>query len=281
MIVALIDNGSLEPAAHRGLRTLAAALGRATDTVVHAVSWKHSDRIPAAALDGTPAWTLATFVRQMHALGQRDFLFVPLFLSAQGAIGSALRRDLEKLRADLGDFEAHFADGLAARGVLPAILADRVRETLHATGLVRPPVVLVDHGGPSTASAALRDRLGADLRALLGREIGPLAVASMEGDHPPLLADQLRASALAGRDVIVALLFLLPGRHAGPGGDIAQICADAAAAPDIVPGADAGAHAAGPRPHLTDLIAHHPLALEALTAALRAALRPVHVPLSA
>lgn len=281
MIVALIDNGSLEPAAHRGLRTLAAALGRATDTVVHAVSWKHSDRIPAAALDGTPAWTLATFVRQMHALGQREFLFVPLFLSAQGAIGSALRRDLEKLRADLGDFEAHFADGLAARGVLPAILADRIRATLAAATLTRPLVVLVDHGGPSPASAALRDRLGADLRSLLGREIGPLVVASMEGDHPPLLADQLRDPALADRDIVVALLFLLPGRHAGPGGDIAQICADAAAAPHLAPGAQAGTRTAGPRPHLTDLIAHHPLALEALTAALRAALRPVHVPLSA
>lgn len=280
MIVALIDNGSLEPAAHRGLRVLAAALGRATDTDVHAVSWKHSDRIAAADLDGTPAWTLATFIPQMHALGQREFLFVPLFLSAQGAIGSALRRDLEKLRADLGDFKFHFTDGLAASGVLPAILAGRIREILAAAKLARPPVVLVDHGGPSAASAALRDHLGTDIRSLLGREIGPLAVASMEGEHPPLLADQLRDPALAGRDVIVALLFLLPGRHAGPGGDIAQICA-AASAPEAHPGAKADTRPAGPRPHLTDLIAHHPLALEALTAALRAALRPLHVPLSA
>ncbi len=275
MIVALVDNGSLEPAAHRGLRQLAVALGRATDSVVHAVSWKHSDRIPATELDGTPAWTLATFVRQMHALGQREFLFVPLFLSAQGAIGSALRRDLERLREELGGFDFHFTDGLAARGVLPAILADRIRESLRTNRLVRPPVVLVDHGGPSAASAALRDRLGADVTALLGREIGPLSVASMEGDHPPLLADQLDAPALAGRDVIVALLFLLPGRHAGPGGDIAQICAAAASDRTGVP------RPAPVRPHLTDLIAHHPLALEALTAALRAALRPLHVSLSA
>ena len=56
MIVALIDNGSLDPAAHRNLRAVARALTARAGVTVHAVSWKHSDRIPAATLDGTPAW---------------------------------------------------------------------------------------------------------------------------------------------------------------------------------------------------------------------------------
>src|SRR5687768_18363574 len=89
MIVALIDNGSLEPAAHRNLRAVAAALSARTGVNVHAVSWKHSDRIAPAALDGAPAWTLAAFVRSLTTLGQREFVFVPFFVSAQGAIGSA------------------------------------------------------------------------------------------------------------------------------------------------------------------------------------------------
>ena len=83
MIVALIDNGSLEPAAHHNLRRVAAALSDATTTLVHAVSWKHSDRIAPADLGGTPAWTLGSFVRAMHALGQRDFLFVPFGVPAR------------------------------------------------------------------------------------------------------------------------------------------------------------------------------------------------------
>src|SRR5215211_5166651 len=102
MIVALIDNGSLEPAAHRNLRAVAATLSATVNVVVHAVSWKHRDRIPLAQLGGTPAWTLQPFVRSLFALGQREFVFVPFFISAQGAIGSALRRDIEHLQRELG-----------------------------------------------------------------------------------------------------------------------------------------------------------------------------------
>jgi hypothetical protein len=69
MIVALIDNGSIEPAAQRNLRAVAAALSERAGVAVDAVSWKHSDRIPAAALDGVPAWTLAPWVRAHLARG--------------------------------------------------------------------------------------------------------------------------------------------------------------------------------------------------------------------
>ncbi len=251
MIVALIDNGSLEPAAHQNLRAVAAVLAKRTGTAVHAVSWKHSDRIAPADLDGTPAWTLGNFLRSMHALGQREFAFVPFFISPQGAIGSALRGDLEKLQLELGGFDFSFTPGLAERGAIPAIVAARIREALAAQRLPRPPVVLVDHGGPSPASAALRDRVAEQIRTLLGREIASLTAASMEGAHPPLLADVLRTPAFANRDVIVAPLFLSPGRHAGPEGDIVQICA---ASP---------AHC-----HLTPLVGTHPLATTTLAVAL-------------
>lgn len=261
MIVALIDNGSLEPAAHRNLRAVAAALSERSRTLVHAVSWKHSDRIAAAALDDTPAWTLGAFIRAMHGLGQREFVFVPFFISAQGAIGSALRADLERLQTDLGGFDFTFTAGLAAHEALVAIAAARIRETLAAPHLARPPVIVVDHGGPSAASAALRDRVAVELRARLGREVGPLAGASMEGAHPPLLAEQLQAPGFAGHDVIVAPLFLSPGRHAGPGGDIATICAES-----------------GTRCHVTELIGTHPLAVETLAAALRDTVSTLHDP---
>lgn len=261
MIVALIDNGSLEPAAHLNLRAVAAALSARTGTVVHAVSWKHSDRIAPAELGDTPAWTLASFVRAMVALGQREFIFVPFFISAQGAIGSALRSDLEKLQAELPNFEVAFTDGLAAREVIPAIVSARIREVIASRRLVAPPVIVVDHGGPSTASATLRDELAKEIRHQLGGSIGSLAAASMEGRHPPLLADQLSAADFAKRDVVVAPLFLSPGRHAGPNGDVAQICAASEA-----------------RCHLTGLVGAHPLAIGALAAALQDTLSARHAP---
>ena len=64
---------------------------------VEAVSWKHSSRIPPRDLGGTPAQTLAPWVRRNVSEGEREFLFIPFFISPQGAIGSLLRRDLEAL----------------------------------------------------------------------------------------------------------------------------------------------------------------------------------------
>ena len=258
MIIALIDNGSLEPAAHRNLRALAAALSARTGTRVHAISWKHSDRIAPDALGGLRAWTLASFVRQMVALGQREFLFVPFFISAQGAIGTALRNDLERLQSEVGEFEFGFTPGLADRGVLPTIVADRIRETIAQRALAHPPVLLVDHGGPSLASATLRDRISDEVRRELGVEIGPLVAVSMEGKHPPLLADELRRTEFVERDVVVARLFLSPGRHAGEHGDVARLCLESSA-----------------RCHLTDLVGTHPAVVDALAAALRDSRRAI------
>lgn len=261
MILALIDNGSLEPAATLNLRSVAAALSRRCGAEVHPVSWKHSDRIPAADLGGKRAWTLNGFVREHVARGERRFLFVPFFISAQGAIGSALRHELEALQAELPRFDFTFLPGLAALRIIPRLVAGRIRETLTATGLARPPVVIVDHGGPARASADLRDRLSQEIRTELGPDVDSLAAASMEGCFPPLLTDLLRGPSLAGRAVIVAPLFLSPGRHAGPGGDIARICRESPA-----------------RCHLTALVGTHPLALDALAAALQPALAQFHTP---
>lgn len=267
MIVALIDNGSLEPAAQLNLRAVAAALSKRAGVSVEAVSWKHSDRVPIDLLGGTSAWTLAPFVRAQIARGEREFVFVPFFISAQGAIGSALRADLEKLQREFepqNRFEFTFTSGLAAESAIADIVAARVRETIALQGLHRPPVVLVDHGGPSPTSAALRDSLAEEVRALLGVEIGPLAAASMEGRHGPLLTEQLTVSHFAHGDIVVAPLFLSPGRHAGDDGDVRQICR---MAEDESPTLHC---------HLTGLVGTHPSAIEPLSRALRETLQNFH-----
>lgn len=267
MKVALVDNGSLEPAAHEGLRAAAAAISERAGIPVDSVSWKHSDRIAAAALGGVPARTLAPWIRAQVAGGERDFLLVPFFISPQGAIGSALARDLAVLQGETGGFEYRFTGGLAGGEALAAIVSDRVREAIAARGLHNPPVIVVDHGGPSRASAEVRDETADAARDLLVGEIGPLVSASMESpDGPgyafnhPLLAEALTAPRFASGDVLIAPLFLLPGRHAGPGGDLEAI---ARAAQGRSPGL---------RCHFTGLVGTHPLAIEALSGALSRAL---------
>jgi sirohydrochlorin ferrochelatase len=265
MKVVLVDNGSLEPSAHRGLRAVAAAIGRRSGVPVDAVSWKHSDRIAAAALDGSPAWTLEPWVRDQVSSGEREFLFVPFFISPQGAIGSSLRHDLALLQEKTGGVEFSFTDGLAESGALAPVVADRVRTAAAERQLARPAVVVVDHGGPSRVSADIRNAVADAVRADLGISIARMTAASMESpDGPgfdfnrPLLIDALREA--GSGDVLIAPLFLLPGRHAGLNGDLRRIALTAeGAAPDL-------------RCHFAELVGSHPAVIEALAGAVTRAL---------
>jgi sirohydrochlorin ferrochelatase len=265
--IALIDNGSLEPAAHESLRAAALAIGERTGVAVEAVSWKHSDRIAASSLKGGAARVLAAWVCSQVASGEREFLFIPFFVSPQGAIGSALRMDLEALQAEAGRFDFSFTDSLSGGDALAAIVADLVREAARANGLRRPAVIVVDHGGPSRNSSVVRDRVADAVRAELGGSFGRLSPASMESPqgpefdfNRPLLCDALGSREVVSGDVVIAPLFLSPGRHAGPGGDLERI---ARAAEDRSPGL---------RCHFTKLVGSHPLAVETLAGALARAL---------
>jgi hypothetical protein len=266
MRIALLDNGSLEPASHRNLRAVAAAVAARTGLVVEAVSWRHSDRIPAEELDGAPAPALLPWMRARLREGEREFVFLPFFISGEGAIATAVRSDLETLRRAGAGFAYAFTAGLApADETGGEIVAAGVRETIAARALRRPAVVVVDHGGPVRASAILRDRVAALARDRLGDAVSAVAAASLESpDGPdfafnqPLLAAQLGYPGFDRGDVVVAPLFLSPGRHAGPDGDLAQI---ARAAEARWPGL---------RCHFTGLVGRHPLAAGALARNLRA-----------
>jgi sirohydrochlorin ferrochelatase len=267
MKVVLVDNGSLEAAAHDGLRAAAASIGERAGVPVEAVSWRHSNRIPPGALKGGPGRTLAPWIRAQVLDGEREFLFVPFFISPQGAIGSSLCRELGRLREETGGFDFSFTGGLADGPALPSIVSDRVRDTLAAARLRRPAVIVVDHGGPARASADIRDAVALAVRGELGGDIGPLAAASMESPggagfdfNRPLLADALAAGGFDSGDVVIAPLFLLPGRHAGPGGDLEGI---ARAAQERSPRL---------RCHFTGLVGSHPIAIETLAGALSRAL---------
>jgi hypothetical protein len=82
----------------------------------------------------------------------------------------------------------------------------------------------------------VRTRLAEELRELLGRRASHVGAASMErreGDayafNEPLLERALIEPPFDEGEVLLAMAFLLPGRHAGEGGDVEQIVRHACA----------------------------------------------------
>ncbi len=245
----LFDNGSLRADSIRALRTLAARLAARLGHPVQAVSLLHSTRVPAAELDGVPARLLEPALDAWFTASPRGrALLLPLFFGPSGALTDYLPERLASLAVRHPETRAVLAEALVRPEEEPAelvaILADRVRAVLRERGWRQARVVLCDHGSPARAVTAVRDRLAARLGAALAGEVEMVAPASMErreGEafafNEPLLATRLATAPFDAGEVVVALQFLSPGRHAGPGGDVAGICA----------AAEASARAAGRR----------------------------------
>ena len=268
----LFDNGSLRAEPALGLRRVAVALAARAGREVRAVSLQHSDRVPAAALGGEPAELLAPALGKFLAAnpaGAADLL--PLFLGPSAAVtelaagmARALQAKFPRAALRLAPCLVDTADGADRR--VARILAERVRAAAREAGWAKPKVLLTDHGSPTPAVTDVRDHLVAQLRAELGGGAEAVGAASMErrdgaefGFNEPLLARALRAEPFGAGEVVVALQFLLPGRHAGPDGDIAEICSAAEA------------QRPGLRTRLTEPLGEHPLLIEVLADRLAAA----------
>jgi hypothetical protein len=256
----LVDNGSLQPAATLALRGLAARLGERLGEPVEAVSLLHSSGIDPRLLAGQPAEILFPALEKHLAAGEAGFVIVPLFFGPSQALTVYLPENFARLRLRYPAFHARVAAPLHAAGDdrLARILADQVRRELTNAGPgVR--VALVDHGSPVRAVTAVRNELATQLATLLGAEVAAVAPCSMERRSDPaydfcapLLADLLGSPPWSTGRVVVAMQFLLPGRHAGPVGDVAEICRRTAQAhPEL-------------RAQMTDLVGSHPLLVEIL-----------------
>lgn len=261
----LVDNGSLEPAATLALRALAARLGGRISRRVEPVSLLHSSAIPAAELGGIAAEILEPGLERRLAHGHREFLLLPLFFGPSRALTEYLPGRLTQLRVRHPGFHATLAAPLfhPEDDRLARILADQVRQAAGAA--LR--VALVDHGSPARAVVEVRDALARQLGTLLGPEytVAPASMERREGRAydfcEPLLAGLLRQSGWNAGQVTIAMQFLLPGRHAGPNGDVATICREAE-------------QASGGKLQttMTPLVAEHPLLLEILADRWRATL---------
>jgi sirohydrochlorin ferrochelatase len=235
--ILLVDNGSLEPAATLRLRTLAAALSVHVGRTVEPVSLLHSSAIAAEKLSGQPAEILEPALTQRLEAGAREFVIVPLFLGPSGAITDYLPKRVARLRARWPELQVRV--GAPVCGDAPAcdprvitLVEERIRRVLPSGG--RPPVALVDHGSPARAVTVRRDEVAAELQRRLGGGVNAVRPASMErrpgpeyAFADPLLENLLDEPGFTAGIVVVAMFFLLPGRHAGPGGDVSRICAAA------------------------------------------------------
>lgn len=224
----LVDNGSLNPAATLRLREIAVELSKKLGYHVEPVSVLHSDKIDPDQLGGERARTFESYAFAAKASGCEMLRVIPLFIGPS----LALTEFLPELAAKVG-IGLEIAPTLGAPNridALVSILADNLRATGWTAG--SGTVLLCDHGSPVPMVTAVREDLAARLRSTLGSEdIIGCAMERREGPayafNEPMLADAIGRA--RGRTVVL-MLFLLPGRHAGPGGDVATLCAQHAPA---------------------------------------------------
>jgi hypothetical protein len=236
----LVDNGSLEPASTRQLRRVAAALAARVEAKVEAVSLAHSDRIPAERLEGGAAELFAAGLERVLGEGAREIVVAPLFVGASHAITRWLPAIVEERTKGREDVRVRVAAPLWVKGErrLGEILAEEVRAAMTKErtnemdemegSAVR--VAVVDHGSPARAVTEARDAVARQVRELLGDRVAEVAACSMERRegaefdfNEPTLGRLLARAEWRSGPLVVALLFIAPGRHAGPEGDVARI----------------------------------------------------------
>ncbi|MGE9295419.1 MAG: sirohydrochlorin chelatase [Puniceicoccales bacterium] len=235
----LVDNGSLRADSTFALRLTADRLTARLGRLVAPVSLLHSSKVPPAQLDGLPAETfIPALKRRLHA-GQRRFRVLPFFFGPSRALTEYIPdkvAELKKQNPAWANLDIDIAPPLhdldsPGDNRLARALVERVDSTIARHQLDQPAVILVDHGSPAPAVTEVRNQIGTQLKRLLGGRCRAFSVASMERRegseydfNEPLLERVLREPDFARGPVVVALLFLSPGRHAGEGGDIAEIC---------------------------------------------------------
>ena len=231
-IVFLVDNGSLRPQVTFFLRGLADALAERTVLHIEAVSLLHSHKIAADKLNGVPATIVKRRLRECLASGQREFIFLPLFLGPSLAVTDYLPQVVDELSGEYPGLKVRIASVLAGDNFdepdprLAQMLADQIRALQPSP---RTKVALVDHGTPIIEVNRVRNAVGRQLASALDASVVvPCSMERREGEayafNDPLLEKLGEVDDFAGGRLILAMFFLLPGRHAGDGGDVAEIC---------------------------------------------------------
>ena len=254
--ILLVDNGSYRAASVLSLRRIATELSISTGNKVHPVSLLHSTKIDPDELDGVPADIVEPFIKEKISNGVDSFLIVPLFFGRSAAIYEYLPQRIEEIKKEFPNLQVRIADPLVDiennhNDDVAQILAELVRIKISENKLKVPSVTLVDHGTPRKKVNDVRNFIANQLRDILSDEVSSVQPSSMESRpepeykfNEPLLEDLLGSDGFCG-DVILSMLFISPGRHAGEGGDIHTICVESEASSD------------GLKTHMSGLLSEH------------------------
>ena len=235
--IVLLDNGSVRPASILAARELARRVSSKIGKPVSHAACQHSDKVPAAELAGEPCLVWGDFLEREWARGIQRILVLPLFFGPSSAIAIKARRVARQfcerrpgvsceVARSLVDVSDETDDGIAQ------LISQQVIEKLDTVSEKRTQCILVDHGSPNPEVGRCRDLVGKQLaESLADRGVNVIASSMERRPGPdydfnePLLEsvlEELDSSKI--ERIVLAYLFLFPGRHAGPGGDIDTIC---------------------------------------------------------
>ena len=236
-ICLLVDNGSLRPEAVLAMRRVAQKLSSASSFVVRAVSLLHSDKISPSKLNHEDGATIETFLASEQGRNEKKLLVLPFFLGPSRGITEWLREKLQDWEQKKSGRSFKILDTLylGNEKILAKALDQQIEQVRLENKLPNPHVAMVDHGTPVIEVNQVRERVGMELNTLFLKGDFTFSTCSMErreGDefafNDPLLEQVLaKWGRLGVEQVVLAMFFLLPGRHAGENGDLVEICKDA------------------------------------------------------
>ena len=232
-ICLLVDNGSLRPEAILNLRNIAQQLGADCSHEVIPVGLLHSNKIDKSMLNGVRGETLGTFLSSKKGQDELSLLILPFFLGPSLGVTDYLVKKLEIWKKErVGrSFKVLSCIHSYDDTKLADALISETNRVIKNEGIDSPHIAMVDHGTPIIEVNMVREDVGKSLEKMIGTKASGFATCSMErrkGDeydfNEPLIEAVLDDWGNSGvREIVVSLLFLLAGRHAGKGGDLDNI----------------------------------------------------------
>jgi len=230
----LIDNGSLRAGSVLQMREIAQNLSARTGHSVRPFGLMHSHKVAPSELGGIPGQSMQEFLGSDKAGEVDEIRALPFFLGPSLAITDWLPENLGLWKNKIDSREFRILPPLYQSGDdrLAQAMSGLCQQAMKNAGFHNPYVAMVDHGTPLPEVNQVREEVGSKVEELLGKTASGFATCAMERRpgaeydfNDPLLEDLLAEWFANGvREVVLSQFFLLPGRHAGPGGDLAQIC---------------------------------------------------------
>ena len=241
--IIIFDNGSLRPDSIIAFRRFAHKLSQYVEEPIHSAGLLHSHKVSSDQLNGISAWKLEDLIRNIlkNNSESTEFVLLPFFIGESRAISEYLPKVLTEIKKDYSTTSFRLAYPLSGQDPLnPDIRIAKIFQHSVSNLITEEKKVfrsigisIVDHGTPAIEVNHIRNALRAQLNFLLneGQSLSYIVEAySMErreGDeyafNEPLLEKIHKGKAIQCDFSILAPLFLLPGRHAGDGGDVEEI----------------------------------------------------------